>query len=277
MPAYDPTSERVSEDDNRSSPARYLIYLFHVATYEFALQYTSDARVLDMGCGTGYGTHTLAHAARSAVGVDISSEAVAYATERYQAPNLGFRQIAPIERAPLPFDDDSFDVVTSFQVIEHVDDVGAYLSEIGRVLAPAGVFVCATPDRRTRLFPGQRPWNLYHLREYTPDDLEAVLRRHFDGVEVSTMSAPQDVLEAELRRTRRLRLLSYPCTFPAAPEPWRRSGLRLLSRLHAATGRGPQGSGRPVDYGFDQGVIMIAPGAEPSTNIVTVARRPIRS
>jgi SAM-dependent methyltransferase len=269
MAKYEPTSERVSEDDIRASTWRYLIYLFHVATYEFAERYTAGSRVLDMGCGTGYGTHVMAATASRVVGVDVAEDAIAFARDRYSAPNLEYRRIAPVEQERLPFGDDEFDVVTSFQVIEHVPDVAAYLAEIRRVLAPTGSFVCATPDRTTRLFRRQRPWNVYHLDEFTPDGLRDLLQRTFEDVDVMTMSARPDLLATELRRCRRLRLATLPFTFPGAPEAWRRAGLVGLARLEGLVARRRDGVVEDFDYGPE--VVQIAPGAEPSVNIVAVA------
>ena len=81
-------------------------------------------------------------------------------------------------RKPLPFDDGAFDAVVSFQVIEHVPSVDAYLAEVARVLRPGGTFLCATPDRVTRLFARQRPWNRWHLEEFTQAGLAAAVSRH---------------------------------------------------------------------------------------------------
>ena len=171
-------------DDAPSGRDDYLIYLIHVATYEFARSLVADRRVLDFGCGTGYGTHRLSGASTSIVGVDVSEDAIRFAASRYQAPNLSFQSIAPIETAPLPFQDGSFEIVLSFQVIEHVPDPGRYLAEVVRVLADGGVLVMATPDRSTRLLPDQRPWNRYHRVEYDRAGLARLLRTQFGQLDV---------------------------------------------------------------------------------------------
>ena len=125
-----PTTERMTVDAYQSTLGDYLIQLIHVATYHFAKRFTTGRRALDFGCGTGYGTHSLAETAASIIGVDISSESIPAARAVFSAPNVDFRVIEPVQDAPLPFADDSFEVVSSFQVIEHIVEVDAYLSEI---------------------------------------------------------------------------------------------------------------------------------------------------
>src|SRR4051812_42850264 len=99
----------MAEDAYQSSPGDHLIYLLHVATYDWAAGFTAGARVLDFGTGTGYGAARMAANATSVTGVDVSEAAVGYARRRYPVENLEFQRISPVEEAPLPFPDDSFD------------------------------------------------------------------------------------------------------------------------------------------------------------------------
>jgi SAM-dependent methyltransferase len=173
----------------------------------------------------------------------------------------------------------------SFQVIEHVPSVDAYLSEVARVLRPGGTFLCATPDRATRLYPRQRPWNRWHLEEFSQDGLADAVRRHLRVAEVMGMTAPPEVLELELRRARLLKVASLPFTFPGSPERWRVAGLesmrsaaavarRLKGRLRRRPAKATPGPATEAAYPFGADDIVIAAGAVPSTNIVLVASRP---
>jgi SAM-dependent methyltransferase len=261
-----PTTERVTLDEYMASEGNYVIYSLHSATYSFAEGYVPGKDVLDLGCGTGYGTSALAPHTRRIVGVDISAQAIDCASERFAAPNLSFVRIDPVEVAPLPFEPGSFDVVVSFQVMEHVDDVATYLDEIRRVLRPRGTFLCVTPDRTHRLFRGQRPWNEFHRIEFSPTDVHRWLATRFSTVEMLGMSARAQIIDHELGRYRRMRLLSYPFTFPGAPERWRLAGIRLAKRLI-----GHRASSEVRNFDFGPKDIEIAADAAPSVNVVAVA------
>ena len=93
----------------------------------------------------------------------MSAEAVEHARRRYGDAAVQFDHL---ETGRLPFPNDYFDLITSFQVIEHVVDVPLYLEEMARVAKPAAVILLTTPNRAARLADGERPWNRYHLREY---------------------------------------------------------------------------------------------------------------
>ncbi|MCP4197066.1 MAG: class I SAM-dependent methyltransferase [Proteobacteria bacterium] len=268
----EPTGERVVEEYYRSSPENYLIYLFHMTTYNFARAYVAGRRVLDYGCGSGYGTHHMAAYCDSIVGVDIAEDAIKYADSHYSADNLAYRRIDPADLSPLPFEDASFDTVMSFQVIEHIADVNPYLSEIRRVLKPGGIFICATPDRSTRLLPRQKPWNMWHMLEYDAEGLEKSLSAYFPETELMRMGGRADVLDIEIRRTRRMMWLALPLTLPFVPEAVRIGGLKLLKRL-AGQGRAASVSS-PQEFTFDEADLIIAPQAPASVNLIAIARKP---
>ena len=105
-------------------------------------------------------------------GIDVSPKAIEYAKEVHAAPNAEYLLV---EGGNLPFKDNEFDLVTSFQVIEHVDGVMPYLREIRRVLRPSGSALFTTPNRCIRLEVGQKPWNPFHVREYEATELKSVL------------------------------------------------------------------------------------------------------
>lgn len=261
----EPTGERMILEHYKSSPEDYVIYLMHVATYDFAEQFTRGKHVLDYGCGSGYGAARIARSSEHVTAVDVAEDAVAYAREQFQADNLDFRVIDPDR--PLPFADASFDTVLSFQVFEHVADTRRYLEEIRRVLRPGGKLVLVTPDRSTRLLPLQKPWNRWHLKEYDAASLGRRVERHFSQVEVLRMSGRRDVIDIELRRCRRLKWMALPFTLPFIPD---RARVAMLNLVHALRGRGAAASDR-LEFDFDETAIAIGPGLAPSLNLVVLA------
>jgi ubiquinone/menaquinone biosynthesis C-methylase UbiE len=143
-------------------------------------------RVLDLGCGDGALAGVLADAAStsgSVIGVDVAEAALRRARARH--PQLTFT-LAPIEGA-LPFDDGSFDVVWSSEVIEHVADTARWLSELRRVLVPRGQLLLTTPSHgRLRLAIGgierySEPLG-DHLHLYTARSLRELLIEFDFGV-----------------------------------------------------------------------------------------------
>lgn len=274
----EPTAERIVEEHRSSSPQSYLVYLFHLVTYDYVRDMVQGREVLDFGCGSGYGTARIAKDCKRIIGIDISVDVVDYARSKFQADNLHFTAITPVEQQPLPFADQSFDVVLSFQVIEHVPDVGRYLSEIGRVLRPGGIFVVATPDRSSRLLPLQKPWNMFHLHEYSDAELKDALSACFARVMIKRMGGRPDVIAIETARTRRLRWVLLPLTLPFVPEAVRVGGLRLVrqwgDRLRSRLGRrASQEQPQSADFGFGPEHVTISDHAEPSVNLIAVAYR----
>jgi SAM-dependent methyltransferase len=260
-----PTGERMIMSKYQSSPEDYAVYLMHIATYQFAEPHTRGKRVLDFGCGSGYGAAFIAESAAHVTGVDVAEDAVAYARSNFVRANLRFERIAP--DAALPVADASYDTVLSFQVLEHIVDPSRYLSEIRRVLVPNGVLVLATPDRSTRLLPLQRPWNRWHVHEYRDAELAQLLGRYFGRVDVMHMTATPDLLAIELRRYRRVRWLMLPFTLPPMPDRWRVAALNIVHRV-----RRRRLSARPVqEYPWTVADVRIERGAKPSMNLVALA------
>jgi len=120
------------------------IRLEHYHRYAVVLDAAKKKDVLDVACGEGYGSFLLAGVARSVVGVDISKEAVQHASATYKMPNLTFHLG---NAAKLNFCDASFDIVISFETIEHLAEQAQMLAEIRRVLRPEGVLVISSPNR----------------------------------------------------------------------------------------------------------------------------------
>lgn len=141
--------------------------------------------LLELGCGEGRGVELLAPLADSYVGIDKIKSIIDRLKEKY--PDFTFMDgVFP----PFPFEDNSFDTIVTFQVIEHVKDDEGFIKEIHRVLKPGGQALITTPNIRMTL--SRNPW---HEREYTGDELTALCKRYFDNVEMKGIAGDEKVLE----------------------------------------------------------------------------------
>jgi ubiquinone/menaquinone biosynthesis C-methylase UbiE len=183
--------------DKFETPEAYGLHLMHSAAYEEAARLAPTGRVLDLGCNNGYGSYKLSQHGHEVIGVDVSADALADAKRRFSAPNLEFRQVSGQE---LPFESGSFDLITSFQVIEHIVEMDPYLNEIRRVLKPGGIVAFTTPNANIRLDPGMKPWNRFHVQEFTARQLETLLRPVFAEVKVRGLFADDEIYQTEFNR-----------------------------------------------------------------------------
>ena len=155
------------------------IWYEHWHRYVFAREFARGKRVLDAACGEGYGSALLAGVAQSVLGVDIAEPAIAHARARYGAQaNLRFERgdCTALDVPPA-----AFDLVVSFETLEHVQAQEQLLAGFARALAPGGVLIVSSPDKHTYSdVSGFR--NEYHVRELYRDELLALLRPHFPQV-----------------------------------------------------------------------------------------------
>lgn len=152
----------------------------HIARYIFARRYVQSKRVLDAGCGTGYGAAELAQSAESVIGLDVSEDALDYARANYPLQNLAF---AAGSALLLPFPESSFDAVVAFEVIEHLNEYPLFIAECARVLKRDGLFIVSTPNTRyygeSRAGTGPNP---YHEHEFEASEFHRALSTCFANV-----------------------------------------------------------------------------------------------
>jgi SAM-dependent methyltransferase len=198
------TSERHSPDHVASDEERGLD-VRHRYAYDLVRDYAeTQYRLLDVGSGEGYGSTILAPLVASYVGIDVSSDAVADARGRYGSDSVSFQEY---DGLTIPHTDGSFELITSFQVIEHVADVPRYVAEMRRVCRSGGHVLITTPNRKLRLADGERPWNRYHLREYDAHGLREILMGAFDDVAIYGIRSSEEM--ERLERTRLARARRY--------------------------------------------------------------------
>jgi len=152
----------------------------HIARYVFASRLARGKRVLDLGCGTGYGTAEISKYAASVTSLDISSDAVAYLQQNYAQPHI---RVLQASAAAIPLRDASFDLVVAFEVIEHITEWRELLTDVRRVLAPGGQLVVSTPNKsyyaESRKLSGPNP---FHEFEFEFEEFKAALEEFFPHV-----------------------------------------------------------------------------------------------
>lgn len=142
--------------------------------------------LLELGCGEGRGVKLLAPKCEQYLGLDKIGEIISSLQNRY--PLLVFKEaIFP----PFSFlDDNTFDTIVSFQVIEHIKDDKTFLEEIYRVLKPGGKAIITTPNIKKTLT--RNPW---HIREYTSEQLYHLTESIFDTVEMKGITGSERLWE----------------------------------------------------------------------------------
>lgn len=168
--------EKVAERLSLDEQFKESLLWEHIGRYVFAAQFVEGKVVLDIACGTGYGASYLMNkGAKMVVGGDYSEEAVQYAKLHYQRDNLRF---LCADAQQMPFCDKFFDVIVSFETIEHLERYEDFLKGCKRVLKDDGIFICSTPNGKGR-FGYKNPW---HIREFSTEELYELLAKHFGEI-----------------------------------------------------------------------------------------------
>lgn len=153
-------------------------YAIHAERYRGFLTELEGKTVLDAACGVGYGTHLIAtHGAKHVTGIDLSTDALEVAKSDFQHPNISYRKANCLN---LPFDSESFDAVTSFETIEHLESPAKFLEELHRIIKPGGRLFLSCPNSLTHsLSPIRQVDNPWHLSEMTYTELVEVVSERF--------------------------------------------------------------------------------------------------
>ncbi len=168
----------IPEETDRS------FYLQHFKVYTFVNENVADKQVLDAGCGDGYGSAYLAKKAKFVYGIDYEPEVVAKAQNKYQADNLKY---LPMDALKLEFKDQEFDIVCSFQVIEHIPEelIPRYLGQLKRVLKDGGALYLSTLNLdKVMKSPLTYKKNAAHCKEFRLEELQETLSAVFSRITV---------------------------------------------------------------------------------------------
>jgi len=174
------TTEITSEQITSDNPIHQRLFKAYVVAREHAA-----GDVLEVGCGEGRGFDLLIPRARSFTAVDKILPVIERLRQKHPEARLITMNIPPLTGLA----DNTYDVVVSFQVIEHIHDDALFLKEIHRVLKPGGTALITTPNRRLSLT--RNPW---HIREYLPDELNQLARKIFPHTEMKGIAGNEKVM-----------------------------------------------------------------------------------
>lgn len=242
----------------------------HLARYLMAAELAVGRRALDAGSGVGYGAAILRTGGAALVlGVDADAGTVAEARRRFGAENLSFA-VDDCER--LDRVEGGWEVICCFEVIEHLQDPEAFLARAARLLAADGVLLVSTPERAgTPPFVNGRPRNRFHRHEWFVSEFVAMLRRHFEDVELR-VQVETAALQARCAAVAAVREGLTACNPLAAfvwrKWPFRRKADRGWARLHGLAAPGL------ADYPIVPAALATVYGT-PRFNL-GICRRPVR-
>ena len=171
--------ERIAVDGWMPSWTRYQ----HLTRYQWVASLVKGMRVVDAACGSGYGSDLMIKGgAESVDAFDIDQGSVERARQIYPHEHLSFKQG---DVCSLPLQDDCCDAFVSLETIEHIERDEDLLKEVARVLKPGGLFICSTPNRdltNAGTTIHSKPFNPFHVREYSQEEFEGLLRKYFSDV-----------------------------------------------------------------------------------------------
>jgi ubiquinone/menaquinone biosynthesis C-methylase UbiE len=165
------TGERMIPEENKGS----VIWAEHLVRYIFSSQFVRGKTVLDIACGSGFGSyHLTTKGAEKVIGVDISEEAIQYAKKKFRGENIQYL-VGDCESIPLP--KETVDVIVSFETIEHINNYEKFLKEIKRVATPDSLVILSTPNRSVH--PKGNP---FHTKEFNYSEIRGLLSKYFKNL-----------------------------------------------------------------------------------------------
>jgi SAM-dependent methyltransferase len=196
----------------------------HLARYEFACQFTTGKRILDVGTGIGYGAAILkVRGALSVEALDIDSDVIDTARQLFGNTGVTYK-VGDSEK--LDITSGPYDVICSFENIEHLQNPDAFVKSAANRLAEDGVMICSTPDKEfTPPFVNGKPANPYHTYEWYRNEFRAMLEKHFKSVEMFVQVKGYGLVEREANLKR---------VFDTYGAVLREPVFRALSRMGAA-------------------------------------------
>lgn len=175
------STEITSEEITSDNPIHQRLFKAYVVAESYV-----SGDVLEVGCGEGRGIELLTPKASSFTAVDKIKPVIERLKKKYPEARFLAMNIPPLAG----LNDNAYDFVVSFQVIEHIQDDDLFLREIHRVLKPGGTAMLTTPNRKLSL--SRNPW---HVREYLPEELQELAQRIFSSVQMKGITGNEKVMQ----------------------------------------------------------------------------------
>ncbi|PJB20593.1 MAG: hypothetical protein CO117_00435 [Flavobacteriaceae bacterium CG_4_9_14_3_um_filter_33_16] len=156
------------------------IAIEHLHRYALALNYVKNKIVLDIACGEGYGSFLISNKSKQVYGVDINEETIQFASQKYKNNNLTFLKGST---SKIPLEDNTVEVIISFETIEHHDEHDQMMLEIKRVLKPDGIVIMSSPDKL--YYSDKRNYkNIFHVKELYKNEFKILVEKYFNEVQM---------------------------------------------------------------------------------------------
>jgi|YNPMSStandDraft_1061717.scaffolds.fasta_scaffold01332_9 ubiquinone/menaquinone biosynthesis C-methylase UbiE len=178
----------------------------HVHRYFMAKDFVKNKIVLDAACGSGYGSYFLSLFANFVYAVDLNNEVINQNCKKYQNNNLKYIY-SSVEN--LPFEDKYFDVIVSFETIEHVKDYYKVMLEFKRVLKNDGLLIISTPNKK--ISDINKIDNPFHAKEFYEDEFIDLINNFFKNTILfyQTSSYISSILKKEYRVNGQVEVLNF--------------------------------------------------------------------
>ena len=159
-----------------------------------------EDRILEIGCGIGTIVNELSSKGNDIVGIDISGEAIEYGRKKY-----GDIRLETQAAETLPYEDESFEVVLSFDLFEHIAAIDKHISEVRRVLRSGGYYLFQTPNKCSNiiyetLWTKSLQWRRYHPSLHSPGQLRRRMARHGFETRFVKMNPINEFTEKKLQK-----------------------------------------------------------------------------
>jgi ubiquinone/menaquinone biosynthesis C-methylase UbiE len=154
----------------------------HLHRYAMVSKYIKDKVVLDIASGEGYGSNLMSKNAAFVYGVDIDLTTIQEAKLKYKNKNIEYLAGSASD---IPLEDNSIDIVVSFETIEHHDKHDEMIAEVKRVLRPNGILIISTPDKL--YYSDERNFNNhFHTKELYKQEFKDLIVKNFKNIQLLT-------------------------------------------------------------------------------------------